>query len=658
MIEWGAGRGYHERLMRKPWPKVTAVSPRVRPADVFSYLTRSTILKTALAMRGAVVTAALLLAALVFASSSSLPAQQTTEIIKLEEIKPGMKGVAYTIFAGDTIEAFELEVIGVLPNLLGPRQSIVLVQLKGAKVEHTGVVAGMSGSPVYIEGKLAGALSLKFGVFTKEPLAGVTPIESVMEAGGASAGAREEKTNTEATQAQRLQRTEEEGGVAGPVAVPANVAERMGLAGGAYLEPIETPVVFAGFHRAAVERFARELAPYGMVAAQGGTAEAKSDDKEVRPGDMVSMVLVKGDLSIQASCTVTRRVGDTIYVCGHPIFGFGPVEMPLARGRVLTTLSSDLNSVKIVNAGGVIGTVTQDRLTAVTGKLGAAPRMIPVELTFVTLAGEKTYRFELIDHSKLTPLLMANTVFNGVVSTPAYREGTTLRLTGGIEIEGHTRANLENLFAPTDQFIPDGAFLAVTVQQTFARIYSNPYERAKIEKIALRVESIPERRAATIESVWADRNEVLPGETVNVKVLLRPWRGPAMVKELAITVPPQAPRNTTLRLMVSDGPTLNRLAQLQTFGAAGRLGSLEQLIGLINRERRNSRIYVTLLVPNPTLLVEDKELPNAPLSEINLLDQRRGTTGSLVLRESTAGEWSEAMEMVISGQQSVTIRVR
>jgi len=645
--------------MFKPRPKVATVFPPVRPRGYFPFRKQNALEMAAVVMGGAFVRVALVVAALIVAAASSLPAQQTTEILRLNEIKPGMKGVAYTIFAGDTIEPFELEVIGVLPNLLGPKQSIILVQLKGAKVEHTGVVAGMSGSPVYIEGKLAGALSLKFGIFTKEPLAGVTPIENVMEAGAgaaATATVREEKDNAEAQRTQRS--AEEEIPMAGAGAVPAGVAERVGLSSGAYLEPIETPLVFAGFHRAAVERFQNALAPYGMVAVQGGTAEAKADDGEVKPGDMVSMVLVKGDLSIQASCTVTMRVGDTLYVCGHPIFGFGPVEMPLARGRVLTTLSSDLNSVKIVNAGGVIGTVTQDRLTAVTGRIGAAPRMIPVELTFATPAGEKTYRFEIIDHAKLTPLLVANTIFNGVVSTPAYREGTTLRLTGGIEIAGHTRVNLDNLFAPTDQFIPDGVFVAGTVQGTFSRIYGNGYERAKIEVITLRVESIPERRSATIESAWTDRNEVLPGETLNVKVLLRPWRGPAVVKELAITVPPQAPRNTTLRVMVSDGPTLNRMAQLQTFGVAGRLGSLEQLIGLINRERRNSRLYVTLLVPNPTLLVEDKELPNVPISEMNLLDQRRGSTGSLLLRESTAGEWSAAMEMVISGQQSVTIRVR
>lgn len=652
--------------MSKPRPNEGTVSLPMRPAGGLArpkqgklQVAAKTLQQGSLA-RGFSWTAVLLLVVL---AASPLPGQQvspappTSQIIRLEEIRPGMKGVAYTVFAGDTIEPFELEVIGVLPNLLGPKQSIVLVQLKGAKVEHTGVVAGMSGSPVCIEGRLAGALSLKFGIFTKEPLAGVTPIESVLEANQATGSQR---TQSQSTGFER-QVADGDGslyGASGPFALPPHVAERVGLRSGAYLEPIETPLVFAGFHRAAVDRFAQDLAEYGVVAAQGGTTEAKADDSQVKPGDMVSLVLVQGDLSIQASCTVTTRVGDMIYVCGHPIFGFGPVEMPLARGRVLTTLSSELNSIKIVNAGGVIGTVTEDRRTAVTGRIGAAPKMIPVELTFATPAGEKKYRFEIVDHNKLTPLLMANTVFNGVVATPAYREGTTLRLSGGIEIADHPRVILDNLFAPTDQFIPDGAFLAGAVQGTFARIYSNPYERAKIASITLRVESIPERRSATIESAWTDKTEVLPGEAMTVKVLLRPWRGPTVVKEIAITVPQQAARNTSLRVLVSDGPTLNRMAQLQTFGVAGRLGSLGQLIGLINRERRNSRLYVTLLVPNPTLLVEDKELPNAPLSGINLLDQRRGTTGSLLLRESTAGEWSAEMDRVISGQQSVVIRVR
>ncbi len=586
-------------------------------------------------------------------------AADTPEILPLGQVKPGMKGFAYTIFAGDQIEKFDLEVIGIMPNLLGPKQSIILVELKGPKVEHTGVVAGMSGSPVYIEGKLAGALSLKFGIFSKEPLAGVTPIESMLEA--QSAASADKTTNAAAAPEDASPLLAEAAGTQDATTrqypVPAELAQRAGVAEGAYLAPIETPLVFSGFHRAALERFAGQLTAYGMVAAQGGTAAPRPDDANLKPGDMVGAVLVTGDLSIHAACSVTLVTADRIFACGHPLFGFGPVALPMARGRVLTTLSSELASTKIVNVGGVIGAFTQDRLTALMGRLGAAPRMIPMELTIATPSQQKQFHFELIENAKLTPLLVAISAFNGLAGNTAYSEGTTFRLTGGIEIAGHSRVNLENMFAPTDMFIPDAVFVALTVQNVFTRIFSNPYELARIERITLRLESIPERRWATIESAWSEKSEALPGEPVSVKVLLRPYRGAPIIQEVPIAIPPQAARGSTLRILVSDSDTLNRMSRLFTF-APGRLAGLEQLITLLNRERRNNRLYVTLLQPTPTLLVEDKELPNAPLSEINVLDQRRSSGSSMLLRESTAGEWSVPMNQVVSGFYSLNITVK
>src|SRR5712692_5021276 len=442
----------------------------------------------------------LFLAAILLVADGAVAADDKPQVLPLAQIKPGMKGFAYTIFAGDQVEKFDLEVIGILPNLMGPKHSIILVELKGPKVEHTGVVAGMSGSPVYIEGKLAGALSLKFGIFTKEPLAGVTPIENMLEV--ESAATRQTAQGTFASEpAPFASASAEPAASAAPpqYPIPAEVAQQVGTGTGGYLAPIETPLVFSGFHPAALGRFAGQLSAYGMVAAQGGTTAPQADDAHIQPGDMVEMGLVQGDLSIQAACTVTALVQERVLACGHPLFGFGSVTLPMSRGRVLTTLSSEFASTKIVNSGGVIGTISQDRLTAVMGKLGPAPRMIPMDLSIVTPSGQKQFHFELIENAKLTPLLVAITTFNGLVSNTVYSEGTTFRLTGDIDIAGHTRVSLENMFAPTDFFIPDGVFVAGTVQNVFARIFSNPYESARINRIALHVESIPERRWATIK---------------------------------------------------------------------------------------------------------------------------------------------------------------
>jgi hypothetical protein len=596
--------------------------------------------------KASLLVAALVLAAAVPSLSAQARPQATAsgaapEIFPLDRIQPGMKGVAYTIFSGDEPEPMDVEVLGVMPNLLGPRQHIILVKLTGPKAEHTGVAFGMSGSPVYIEGKLAGAISLLMAIFAKEPIAGVTPIERILEVGDTAASVQRAGAGSE------------------PAAypLPSDWTVKTGAEAGAYLTPIDTPLVFSGFHPATLRHFAPELRSFGMVAVAGGTAEPRPDDADLKPGDMASLVLVKGDLSLQASCTVTAVVGDRVYVCGHPVFNFGALDVPMARGRVVTTMASSFASSKVVNAGGIIGRFTQDARTAVLGRLGSAPPLIPVEMEFVTTGEERKFRFEVIEHNKLTPLLVTISVFNGLIASPAYSEGTTFQLTGEIQLKGHSAVSLENMFAPTDAFIPDGVSVALAVQNIFGRIFSNPYERAEVERVRLKVTSVPQRRVASIESAWSEKSEASPGEQINVKVLLRPYRGAPVMHEVPITIPPQAARGT-LRILVSDSETLNRMGRFFTLGPQSRLAGLEQLIKLLNRERRNNRLYVVLLQPTPTLLVEDKELPNAPLSQINVLDQRRAPGSSLLLRESVAGEWSLPMNQVITGQYLLTIQVR
>src|SRR6184192_4035951 len=571
----------------------------------------------------------------------TLNAQQP-EILPLSQVKPGMQGYAYTIFTGDKIEKFDLEVLGVLSNFLGPKQSIILVQLKGPKVEHTGVVAGMSGSPVYLEGKLAGALSLKLGIFSKEPIAGVTPIQDVLNP----------PSQPPAAQAAPRQ--------LGP---PSDTSTRTALPSGSALEPIETPLVFSGFQPAALQQFASQLQGYGFVAAQGGTASPRADDARLVAGDMAGMVLVQGDASINSACTVTAVRADRVYLCGHPFLSLGDVQLPMARSRVVTTLSSDLASTKIVNVGGSIGTITGDHLTAVTGKHGAPPAMIPLDLTLLVSGAEpakqKSLHFELVNHPKLTPLLVAITTFSGLTQNSLYGEGTTLHLSGEIRLQGHAPVRIENTFAPGDSLSPDGLPIALTMQNVFTRLFLNTFEPAKVARIVLRVESVPGRKSFAIESAWLEKGEAAPGETLRVRVLLRPYRGPARVEETTVRIPEQVSRGTTLRILVSDADLLNRASRGFAFAGPGSgPTSLDQLIALLNRERRNDRLYVGLFVPAPTLLWDDKELPNVPLSQINILEGGP-TPGSVqVLRESLDSEASIPLGGPVSGVISLNLQVR
>jgi hypothetical protein len=582
-------------------------------------------------------------------------AQQSTENLPLSDVHPGMQGYAYTIFAGDQVEKFDLEVLGIMPNFLGPKQSIILVQLKGPKVEHTGVVAGMSGSPVYLDGKLAGALSLKLGIFTKEPIAGVTPIADVLN------------PPVQTTSPQPMPSSQNSAQQFSPSPLPNDpsssssnnfAAQQITLPVGSALEPIETPLVFSGFQASALRQFSSQLQSYGFVAAQGGTVAPRPDDSQLKPGDMAGMVLVQGDASINSACTVTAVQADRVFLCGHPFLSLGDVQLPMARSRVLTTLSSEMASTKIVNVGGSIGTITGDHITAVTGKLGAPPAMIPLELTLSVAGAEKQLHFQLVNHPRLTPILVALTTFSGLTQNSLYGEGTTLHLSGEIQLKHHAPVQIENTFAPGDALSPDGLPIALSMQSIFSRLFTNNFEATAIERVSLRVESVPGRHSFTIESAWLEKGEAAPGETLRVRVLVRPYRGPAQVQETTVRVPDQATRGAMLRVLVSDADMLNRASRGFAATGASASASLDQLIALLNRERRNDRLYVGLFAPSPTMLWEDKELPNVPLSEINIVDGRPAPGTVQVLRESLSSESSIPLGGPVAGVISLNLQIR
>jgi hypothetical protein len=423
-----------------------------------------------------------------------------------------------------------------------------------------------------------------------------------------------------------------------------------------FLVPIETPLITAGLYPETALQFGKEFSGWGMSMMAGGTAPPSPADADLKPGDMVGIDLIRGDLSVTSGCSVTMVEKGRMLACGHPLFSFGAVRMPLSRAHVVMTLASSSSSTKIITTGGTIGTLTQDRQTAIMGTLGAGPPMIPVDVTLQTPSVEKTFHFEVIENAQLTPTLVALAAYNGIIGSPAYGEGSTLQLEGGIELQGHTAVKLDDLFAPTDTQTPTGLPLALALQEAFLSIYSNPYEVPKIQGVHVRVTTLPEHRWATIDNAWIEKTEVQPGEAATVKVLLRPYRGAPFIQEVPITIPAQSSRGT-LQLVVSDASYLNRNVQTAAASSAGQLPGLEELVKLINHERRNDSLFVTLLQPTPTLFVEDKEMPNAPASEINVLDQRQ-TESARVQAQSTAGEWSVEMHQVVQGQHTLTLTVK
>jgi len=581
------------------------------------------------------------LAIVLLAAPGPARSEDKLATMPVADIQPGMKGAAYTIFQGDQVEKIDLEVIGVLHNAIGPKLDVILVRLLGDTVRQTGVVAGMSGSPVYIDGRLVGALALKLGSFTKEAIAGVTPIADMLEI--------EQSPATPASKPAQVASTS--------VALPQEFARDVAAGSGNFLVPIDTPLITTGLLPDTLARFGKDFSVFGMTAMAGGTAAASPSDPDIKPGDMVGIDLIRGDLSISSGCTVTTVVEGRILACGHPLFGFGSVEMPLSRAHVLMTLASAAASTKVITTGGPIGTLTQDRQTAVMGKLGDGPQMIPLDVMLDTSGEQKQYHFEVIESPQLTPTLVAAAAYNGIIGSPAYGAGPMLQMDGTINLKGHTPVQLEDLFVPVDPATPAAFYLATEVQSAFARIYSNPYELPQIERIDLHVKALTERRSAEIDGAWIERSIVHPGETLTVKVLLRPYRGEPFIQSLPVTIPAQTARGN-LQLVISDAEFLNRNVQSLAATTQGQLTSLEQLIQLLNRERHNDRLYATLLQPTPTVFVEDKEMPNVPASAISVLDQRQSSAGARLLWQSTAGQWSVPMHQAITGQHMLTLTVK
>ncbi|HEV2488569.1 MAG TPA: hypothetical protein VGT03_02080 [Candidatus Acidoferrales bacterium] len=590
-----------------------------------------------------------LLLAVILLILSALPlfAADTPEILPLSEIHPGMKGVMYTIFSGDQIQQVHLTVIGILNNAMGPKGDIILVQLEGPEVEKDGVVAGMSGSPVYFDGKLAGAISLKIGSFTKDAIAGVTPIENMLDIENAIP-----KPDTAASP--NLAASADVGAAASGVSA---FPEKIELGSGKFLIPIETPLIFSGISPEALQRFSPELEAHGMSLMAGGTSPPSPDDANLKPGDMVGMDLVSGDLSLSAGCTVTAIIKGQIFICGHPITAFGDVAIPMSRGHVVMTLASSLESTKIMNTGGSIGGFTQDRLTGVVGKLGPAPPTIPEEVNFTVPGEQKHFHFNVAESPQLTATLVALSAYNGIVANPAYADGTTLLLDGHIDIKDHPAVDLSDTYVPTEAPVPNAFQLAIAVQSAFARIYTNPYELPKIQKVVLNITSISGRHLAAIDGAWCDMSEARPGETLHIKVQLRPYRGEPVIQEIPVTIPDQASRGN-LEILVSDAAILDRARQPFGPGGQAELHGLDELIRMINRERQNDRLYVTLLQNSPTLIVEDKELPSVPASQLNVLDGGRAPGGSRMLFQSVIAEHSVEMHEVISGQHFLSITIK
>ncbi len=566
-----------------------------------------------------------------------------TQLMALDEVRPGMKGVGYTVFQGTKPESMGVEVLGVLRNLNGPRSNLILVRLLGEKAEYTGVVAGMSGSPVYINGRLVGAISYRIGSFSKEPIAGVTPIAEMLEINefdksippplvtSAPGGPAEKTSGPGVDNTGNLQ----------------NYAQ--------YLRPIEAPFVFSGFNESAVKEFAGRFSAAGIVPVMGvGASSTELQPEPVVPGSAVSAILVRGDMDVAATCTVTYMDADHLLACGHPLLQYGQLEMPMTKATVVTTLASPLNSFKIINTTEPIGAWVQDRHAGILARFDRQPQMVPVTLTIHGAGADRVYHYEVLNNPKLTPLMMMATAYNALQGMNQYGEETTYRMNGRIQVNGYPDVRMTNMFSPLETQ-PTALTVAMALGEHFSRIFDNPFEMPKIQGVSLEFDLEHERHSAVLESARTDVTEARPGDEITVEAVLRPYRGERVVQKMKVHVPTSVPKGT-LRILVSDAETLDRARRLNP--AASQRLDLNSTIAALNKEHLNDHVYVSLLEANPQATVEDKVMPAVPLSVMNVMDGMRATQEMTVLGESAVNESSAAVGYVVSGSLVISVTIK
>ena len=599
-------------------------------------------------------TAALVaLSCLAFVSLCSAQSKRVKpQIMPLADVHRGQHGVAYTVFEGTKPEPMDVEVLGVLRNFSGPKSDVILVRLHGTKPEFTGVVAGMSGSPLYIDGKLVGALAFRIGQFSKEPIAGITPIEEMLEINeldrSMPAGSAKRTLPSSNAIEPAATRTSVGGGFADDSTL-ANLAQAM--------TPIESPLVFNGFSEDTLRVFSKEFKQAGImpVMGVGGYDPNTHTPDPIEPGSSVSAVMVRGDMSIASTCTVTYIDDTHLLACGHPLMQFGRVEIPMTKSEVVATLPSPLNAFKIVNATDEIGSFVQDRHTGILGKFGAPAEMIPVTLSVHGGAHPKTFHYEVSNNAKMTPVSMAATVYQALQGLNEYGEEISYRLSGDIKVSGFNAVRLDDLFAPGDEGASSLA-LSKSIGDHFGRLFDNQLSEPDVKGVTLNVDLVPERKTARLESARTDVSEARPGDEVVVEAIVRPYRGEAIVRRIPIRIPSSAPQGT-LRILVSDSDTLDQ-KQHQAMQAQREKANLQTIIAQLNREHANHDLYVSLLEANPQAMVDDKIMPALPSSVLNVMDGLRSTKDMFLSGESAMFETSTPLDYVISGSQVITIEIK
>jgi hypothetical protein len=589
-----------------------------------------------------------------------------TPQMPVSEIRPGMVGVGHTVFAGTRVEEFRASIIGVIENVMGPRRNLILAKLEGGPLADTGVIAGMSGSPVYIDGRLIGAVSYSLGSFSKEPIAGITPIEEMTEEAALTTprpAAARVHLEFPLTRDNLLVAFRKALNWNRPFADRPSDAQLVGataVAGfgshelGTMLRPIATPLVMGGFEPDFGAMLGAAFQDQGFVPT-GAAAGLRPGDMPfegpLKPGDALGVTFVSGDLLLGGTGTVTHIDGDRVYAFGHPMYNLGPTQFPMTRAYVYTVLPSLFSSTKLSTTSEVIGTLLQDRATTIAGRLGPGPALIPVTLTLEAERGSRrTFNFGVVKDQLFTPLMTYSALVNTLLSYERQNGTATFAVTGSAALKDHGVVTFENLFSGGDS---PAISAAASVIAPVTALVNNDDEAVEIERLDLTMKTSEEPMTATLQRVWIDDPRPRAGRSVPLKVHLRTYRGEDVLRTVQIEIPPTA--RGSLQVVVSDGQRLGVAEQREARVTQPR--TVEQLVRTLNKGRRNNTLYVKLMSGDAGAVINGELLSSLPPSVLAVLEADRSGGNFNPLFSATLGEWEIPTAHAVSGVRTLTLAV-
>jgi SpoIVB peptidase S55 len=632
----------------------------------------------------AALTSALLALLLTAPSPRQVLAIENAAFFPLSEVRPGLKGVGKTVFEGDQVSEFQVEILGVLRNVLAPKHDAVLVRLSGANVERTGIVAGMSGSPVYVDGKLLGAVAIAFP-FAKEPYGLVTPIQSMLAVAPAP-GAKNAAAYRPDPPRGRF--AEVGAGTSDEIRlIPDDSLPALPSAGGdepaGLLATIRLPLRFGGFDGNVVREYAAAFRALGLepidgglgggalavesVSAPSGSASSgtvpggvragsqTSAAESLRPGEMVSLLFVNGDFNLSADCTITYRTADQLYACGHQIFQAGPTDIPFAPAQVLATIPSLAMSFKIDAASAPVGSIHQDRFGAIYGVVGDHATTIPVSIR-VNSALDRTedYHFNVAQAPLLSPLIVNLAVTSTVGATERVLGPSTLDLKGKVRLANGDAVVIDDVVSG-EAGAANAAGLAVAGPLNY--LLSSDYPGLHIDGIDLDLAVQEKGHAFKLDGAWVSKYEVRPGDSIDLIAVLRDASGEALTEKIPVRIPENV-SSRVLSLTVGSGPSINALqGQLTPLTSAPR--DVHEMVRALNRMRRNNRLYALLSTPASSFRLEGNEFPSPPPSLVQtFLADPAAASRMTSIATSVVGDFeTKPTPYTIEGSQTLLLRV-